>query len=330
MLVWAQVMAYRTDAFKGAAPKDWADFWNTKKFPGDRAMGGTGAGGWPEIEFALMAAGVPAAKLYPLDIDKAFASYDEIKKAVVKWWDTGAVPIQLLTDREVAMTTVWNGRIAALQAAGVPAAISWDQGLMKRDAWGIVNGAINAMTQRYDRASAVSGFSLTLDSGEFLTLLGPSGSGKTTTLMMIAGFETPTRGDIAIDGKSVVAMLPYRRNIGMVFQNSALFPHLTAADNIGFPLKQRGVGKAEREKLVREALALMQLPDHGERYPRQLSGGQQQRAALTRATVFYPRLLLMVEPLGALDKQLRENLQLDIRRLHPDLGITFIYLTHAH
>ena len=118
MLVWAQVMAYRTDAFKGAAPKGWADFWNTKNFPGDRAMIGTGAGNWPELEFALMAAGVPADKLYPLDIDRAFASYDEIKKAVVKWWDTGAVPIQLLTDREVAMTTVWNGRIAALQAAG--------------------------------------------------------------------------------------------------------------------------------------------------------------------------------------------------------------------
>jgi putative spermidine/putrescine transport system substrate-binding protein len=145
MLVWSQVLAYRTDVFKGAVPSGWADFWDTTKFPGDRAMTGTGAGGWPELEFALMAAGVPADKLYPLDIDKAFASYDEIKKAVVKWWDTGAVPVQLLTDREVAMTTVWNGRMAALQAAGVPAAISWDQGLMKRDAWGIVKGAKNAV-----------------------------------------------------------------------------------------------------------------------------------------------------------------------------------------
>jgi len=148
MLVWAHVMAYRTDVFKDAVPKGWADFWNTKKFPGDRAMMGTTAGGWPELEFALMAAGMPADKLYPLDIDKAFASYDEIKKTVVKWWDTGAVPIQLLTDREVAMTTVWNGRMAALQAAGVPAAMSWDQGIMKRDAWGIVKGAknkVNAM-----------------------------------------------------------------------------------------------------------------------------------------------------------------------------------------
>jgi putative spermidine/putrescine transport system substrate-binding protein len=143
MLVWAQVLAYRTDAFKGAVPKAWADFWDTRKFPGDRAMVGTSAGGWPELEFALMAAGVPADKLYPLDIDKGFASYDKIKKDVIKWWDTGAVPIQLLTDREVTMTTVWNGRMAALQAAGVPAAISWSQGLLKRDAWGIPKGARN-------------------------------------------------------------------------------------------------------------------------------------------------------------------------------------------
>jgi len=148
MLVWAQVLAYRTDAFKGAVPVGWADFWDTKKFPGDRSMFGTSGGGWPEMEFALMAAGVPPDKIYPIDIDKALASYTKIKKDVVKWWDTGAVPIQLLTDREVTMTTVWNGRMAALQAAGVKAEISWDQGLSKRDAWGIPKGAknkVNAM-----------------------------------------------------------------------------------------------------------------------------------------------------------------------------------------
>lgn len=143
MLVWAQVLAYRTDAFKGAKPTGWADFWDTKKFPGERAMFGTNSGGWPEMEFALMAAGVPADKLYPLDVDKALASYEKIKKDVVKWWDTGAVPTQLLTDREVTMTTVWNGRMAALQAAGVPAAINWNQGLLKRDAWGIPKNAKN-------------------------------------------------------------------------------------------------------------------------------------------------------------------------------------------
>ena len=188
--------------------------------------------------------------------------------------------------------------------------------------------SLTDLEKSYDRVGAVDGVSLDIRSGEFLTLLGPSGSGKTTTLMMIAGFETPTAGDIAIDGKSVVAMPPYRRNIGMVFQNYALFPHLTVAENIGFPLKQRGVAKAERARLVGEALELVHLPGYGERYPRQLSGGQQQRVALARAIVFKPRLLLMDEPLGALDKQLRENLQLEMRRLHADLGITFIYVTH--
>jgi putative spermidine/putrescine transport system substrate-binding protein len=144
MLVWSQVIGYRSDSTKGVAPNGWADFWDTKKFPGDRAMVGTGNGGWPELEFALMASGVAPDKLYPLDIDRAFKSYDKIKKDVVKWWDTGAMPIQLLTDREVVMTSVWNGRMAALQASGVPAQISWNQGLLKRDAWGIPKGAKNA------------------------------------------------------------------------------------------------------------------------------------------------------------------------------------------
>src|SRR6201997_146532 len=188
--------------------------------------------------------------------------------------------------------------------------------------------SLNDLEKSYNRAAAVGGVSLDIHSGEFLTLLGPSGSGKTTTLMMIAGFETPTRGDIAIDGKSVVAPPPYRRNIGMVFQSYALFPHLTVADNIGFPLKQRGIDRADRLKLVGEALELVHLPGYGERYPRQLSGGQQQRVAVARAIVLRPRLLLMDEPLGALDKQLRESLQLEMRRLHTDLGITFIYVTH--
>ena len=188
--------------------------------------------------------------------------------------------------------------------------------------------SLTDLETKFERVNAVDGVSLDIRSGEFLTLLGPSGSGKTTTLMMIAGFEMPSSGDIAIDGESVVAMPPYRRNIGMVFQNYALFPHLTVEENIGFPLKQRGVAKAERSRLVGEALELVHLPGYGGRYPRQLSGGQQQRVALARAIVFKPRLLLMDEPLGALDKQLRENLQLEMRRLHADLGITFIYVTH--
>ena len=187
--------------------------------------------------------------------------------------------------------------------------------------------ALTDLEKCFDRTNAVDGVSLDIRSGEFLTLLGPSGSGKTTTLMMIAGFETPTAGDIAIDAKSVVAMPPYAAT-SAGFQNYALFPHLTVADNIGFPLKQRGVPKAERAKLVAEALELVHLPGYGSRYPRQLSGGQQQRVAVARAVVFKPRLLLMDEPLGALDKQLRENLQREMRRLHADLGITFIYVTH--
>ena len=142
MLVWAEVMAYRTDAFKGAVPVGWADFWDTKKFPGDRALGGAGPS-TPELEFALMAAGVAPDKVYPIDIDKAFASYDKVKGSVVKWWETGAVPTQLLTDKEVVATSVWNGRMAALAAAGVPAAISWPQGLLKRDCWAIPKGTPN-------------------------------------------------------------------------------------------------------------------------------------------------------------------------------------------
>jgi len=142
MLLWAEVMAYRTDAFKGAVPVGWKDFWDLKKFPGDRALGGAGPSS-PELEFALMAAGVAPDHVYPIDIDKAFASYDKVKSSVVKWWETGAVPVQMLTDKEVVLTSVWNGRMAALQAAGVPAAISWDQGLLKRDAWAVPKGSPN-------------------------------------------------------------------------------------------------------------------------------------------------------------------------------------------
>jgi putative spermidine/putrescine transport system substrate-binding protein len=143
MLVWAQVMGYRTDAFKGAVPSGWADFWDTKKFPGDRSLLGAGTGNNPELEFALLAAGVPAEKLYPLDVDKAFASYDKIKDSIVKWWETGAIPPQMLTDKEVVLTSVWNGRMATLEKGGVPAAISWNQGLSKRDSWGVPKGAKN-------------------------------------------------------------------------------------------------------------------------------------------------------------------------------------------
>lgn len=142
MLVWAEVMAYRTDAFKGAVPSGWRDFWDTKKFPGDRTLLGAGNNS-PELEFALLAAGVPPGSVYPMDIEKAFASFDKIKPSVVKWWETGAVPTHMLSDREVVLASVWNGRMAALQEAGVPAAISWNEGLLKRDTWAIPKGSKN-------------------------------------------------------------------------------------------------------------------------------------------------------------------------------------------
>jgi putative spermidine/putrescine transport system ATP-binding protein len=164
--------------------------------------------------------------------------------------------------------------------------------------------------------------------GEFLTLLGPSGSGKTTTLMLLAGFETPTAGEILLEGKPLSRVPPFQRNIGMVFQNYALFPHMTIAENIGFPLSVRRMPAAELTKRVERALDMVQLGGFGQRRPAQLSGGQQQRVAVARALVFEPKLILMDEPLGALDKQLREQMQLEIRRLHQRLGVTMTYVTH--
>jgi putative spermidine/putrescine transport system ATP-binding protein len=169
---------------------------------------------------------------------------------------------------------------------------------------------------------------LDIERGEFLTLLGPSGSGKTTTLMMLAGFEMPTFGEIMLDGKPLSRLPPYQRHIGMVFQNYALFPHMSVAQNIGFPLSVRGIARDEIARRVDRALEMVQLGGFGARRPSQLSGGQQQRVAVARALVFEPKLVLMDEPLGALDKQLREQMQLEIRRLHAALGVTMVYVTH--
>ena len=188
--------------------------------------------------------------------------------------------------------------------------------------------ALRHIVKTFDKYRAIDDLSLDIEPGEFITFLGPSGSGKSTTLMMIAGFEQPTAGDILIGGSVVTHTPAYRRNIGMVFQNYALFPHLTVAENIGFPLKQRGMPKPEIREHVRRMLDLIQLSGYEARFPQQLSGGQQQRVAIARAIVFNPPVLLMDEPLSALDKQLREDLQLEIKRLHDRLGITFIYVTH--
>lgn len=181
----------------------------------------------------------------------------------------------------------------------------------------------------YDQKNlVVKGFNIAVEQGEFITLLGPSGSGKTTVLMMLAGFESVTSGTISIRGKSINRTAPYKRNIGMVFQNYALFPHMTVAENLGYPLSVRGMSKQDQRTRIAEYLNLVELGAFGDRYPGQLSGGQRQRVALARAMIFEPTLILMDEPLGALDKKLREQMQYEITRLHEQLGFTVIYVTH--
>ncbi|EAQ10605.1 MULTISPECIES: ABC transporter ATP-binding protein [Maritimibacter] len=174
----------------------------------------------------------------------------------------------------------------------------------------------------------VKDLNLSIGKGEFLTMLGPSGSGKTTCLMMLAGFETATHGDILLGGQPINNIPPHKRGIGMVFQNYALFPHMSVGENLSFPLEVRKIGKSDREEKVKRALDMVQMGDFINRRPAQLSGGQQQRIALARALVFEPELVLMDEPLGALDKQLREHMQFEITRLAHDLGITTVYVTH--
>src|SRR3990167_8471976 len=181
----------------------------------------------------------------------------------------------------------------------------------------------------YDgKTLVVRDLNLDIRAGEFLSLLGPSGSGKTTTLMMLAGFESPTAGEIFLNGTPITRTPPHKRNFGMVFQNYALFPHMTIADNVAYPLTVRNFSKAEREAKVLRALGMVQMDNLSARYPGQLSGGQQQRVALARALVFDPQLVLMDEPLGALDKQLREHMQIELKALHRRLGVTFVYVTH--
>ncbi len=184
------------------------------------------------------------------------------------------------------------------------------------------------VAKHFGSVTAVETIDLALQQGEFVSFLGPSGSGKTTTLMMVAGLQSPTRGSILLHGQELAPVPPYKRNIGMVFQHYALFPHLTVAGNVAFPLEMRRVGRAEITRRVRNALTLVGLPDYGSRWPAQLSGCQQQRVALARALVYEPPVLLMDEPLGALDRKLRAQMQLEISRLHRDLGMTVLYVTH--
>ena len=187
---------------------------------------------------------------------------------------------------------------------------------------------LRGASKRYGAFTAVDNLDLDISGGEFVSLLGPSGSGKTTTLMLLAGFERPDAGRITLGGRDMTRVAPHRRGLGMVFQSYALFPHMTVAENVGFALKQRGVRGGERSRAAEAALDLVRLPGLAGRYPQQLSGGQQQRVAIARALVFNPPVLLMDEPLSALDKQLREEMQFEIKRLHARLGITFVYVTH--
>jgi putative spermidine/putrescine transport system ATP-binding protein len=188
---------------------------------------------------------------------------------------------------------------------------------------------IRNVTKRYgENAPAVDNISLDVRPGEFVTFLGPSGSGKTTTLSMVAGFTEVTSGHIYLGQQPIDELPPHRRNIGMVFQSYSLFPHMNVFDNVAFPLRRRGLGRAEIKTRVGRVLDLIQLADKADRFPAALSGGQQQRVALARAIVFEPQLLLMDEPLSALDKRLREQMQLEIRRLHKELQITFVFVTH--
>lgn len=181
----------------------------------------------------------------------------------------------------------------------------------------------------YDgRTLVVKGFEMDIEQGEFITLLGPSGSGKSTVLMMMAGFEQPTHGEIILNGNPIKKLPPHKRGIGLVFQNYALFPHMTVAENLAFPLQVRKLSKSEIEQKVKRALDMVRLSEFGHRRPAHLSGGQQQRVAVARALVFEPELVLMDEPLGALDKNLREEMQYEIKHIQEDLDVTMIYVTH--
>lgn len=188
--------------------------------------------------------------------------------------------------------------------------------------------ALHNLQKRYGSAIAVDDVSLSVSPGEFISLLGPSGSGKTTTLMMIAGFEMPDSGQVLLDERDITRLPPHRRELGVIFQNYALFPHMTVSENVAYPLRMRRLAKVETEARVRRILDQVHLGALASRYPHQMSGGQQQRVAIARALVFDPPVLLLDEPLGALDRKLREHLRNEIKTLHKEVGKTMIYVTH--
>ena len=187
---------------------------------------------------------------------------------------------------------------------------------------------LEGITKKFGEHLIIPTLDLTINDGEFVTLLGPSGCGKTTLLRMIAGLETPTTGKVILDGKDITKLPPYKRNVNMVFQNYALFPHMTVTENIHFGLKMQGVPNEEAQERINQVLYLTQLEQLRDRYPSQMSGGQQQRVAIARALVNSPKVLLLDEPLGALDYQLRKKLQLELKNLQRGLGLTFVFVTH--
>ena len=218
--------------------------------------------------------------------------------------------------------------LAAHIRTGEEVAASASEPIRGQAATGGTVKSIRDVGKTYGSVTALAGTSLDLRQGEFLTLLGPSGSGKTTLLMMVAGLTQPDSGEVWIDGRLATYTPPFKRDVGMVFQNYALFPHLSVGDNIAFPLRMRRMPEAAIRGEVRRVLEIVRLPDVADRLPRELSGGQQQRIALARCMVYKPSIILMDEPLGALDKKLRDQMQLEIKQLHTRLGITVLYVTH--
>src|SRR5436305_13951644 len=228
---------------------------------------------------------------------------------------------RLTTRSSSAGSTCWRNRLAT------PALAETDRARHPMPA-AEIDVRLSGIRKTYGDVVAVDELDLDIKTGEFFTLLGPSGSGKTTTLRLIAGFERPDRGRIALGGRDVTNRAPYERDVNTVFQDYALFPHMTVADNVAYGLRIRGAGRADRRARAAEALEMVRLPDVGARKPAQLSGGQRQRVALARAIVNRPEVLLLDEPLGALDLKLRQEMQVELKRIQGEVGITFIYVTH--